>query len=281
MRFFSPDEKYLQQIKNLCVVCFDMEIEEVDYVFEHKYISTDICYAIEDEDKICCMLFTVPCNITIDGEVKKGHYIYGACTLPEYRHRGLMHRLIDYANKQTTEKGDEFSVLLPASKALYDFYGDMGYRALLTAQNELITTESLPDLHSDVAYKNDISITEMDKLRKKLCSKYAGSAIYNKEILSYAVSYAKECRGGAVQCEAGYIIYAYDDSKLIVIELMCDIEKLSTMLGVLKDICTTNYIMLRLPPWLSDNCDSFGMVKILGNIDTAEFNKAYLGLVFD
>jgi predicted acetyltransferase len=281
MKFFSPDEGYLQQIKNLCAVCFDMEIEEVNYVFEQGYISTDICYAIEDEEKICCMLFTVPCDITIDGEKKKGHYIYGACTLPEYRHRGLMHRLIDYANKQTAEKGDEFSALLPANRGLYDFYSDMGYRTLFVAQNKLISKDELPDLHSDVVYQNDISITEMDRLRDKLCSKYTGSVIYSKEILSYAVSYAKECRGGAVQCDDGYIIYAYDDDKLIVIELMCDIERLATMLGILKELCTAKHIMLRLPPWLSDDCDSFGMVKILRDIDTAEFNNAYLGLTFD
>lgn len=281
MRLFSPDEKYLQQIKNLCAVCFDMEIEEVDYVFEQKYISTDICYAIEDKDKICCMLFTVPCKITIDGEKKKGHYIYGACTLPEYRHRGLMHKLIDYAKSCTAEKGDEFSVLLPASKALYEFYGDMGYRALFTAQNEVITRESLPDLHSDILYSSEVSVKEMAKLRNSLCNKYNGSVIYNRKILSYAINYATECRGGAVQCEYGYVIYAYDGSKLIVLELMCEKENLATMLGILKEICKASQIMLRLPPWLSDNCDSFGMVKILGTVDTTEFNNAYLGLPFD
>ena len=62
---------------------------------------------------------------------------------------------------------------------------------------------------------------------------------------------------------------------------MCDIERLATMLGILKELCTAKHIMLRLPPWLSDDCDSFGMVKILRDIDTAEFNNAYLGLTFD
>lgn len=281
MRLFSPDEKYLPHIKGMCASCFDMEIDEVDYVFEQKYISTDICYAIEDDNKICCMLFTVPCKLTIDGEIKKGHYIYGACTLPEYRHRGLMHKLVEYANNQTAENGDEFSVLLPASKTLYDFYGDMGYRALYTAHNEVISKASLPDLNSSLAYSSEVSVKEMDKLRKSLCSKYTGSVIYNRKVLSYAISYAKECNGGAVQCDDGYIIYAYDNSKLIVIEMMCETQKLATMLGILKEICTTDQLMLRLPPWLSDNCDSFGMVKILKSIDTSEFNKAYLGLSFD
>lgn len=281
MRLFSPDDKYLQQIKNLCAVCFDMEIEEVDYVFEHKYISTDICYAVEDKEKICCMLFTVPCKITIDGELKKGHYIYGACTLPGYRHRGLMHKLIDYANSKAAEKGDEFSVLLPASKALYEFYGDMGYRALFTAQNEVVTRESLPNLNSDVLYSSEVSIKEMEKIRNRLCNKYNGTVIYNREILLYAINYALECNGGTIQCEYGYIIYAYDCNRLIVLELMCDNKNLTTMLGILKAICKTSQIMLRLPPWLSDSCDSFGMVKIIGAIDTTEFNNAYLGLPFD
>ena len=36
MRYFIPDDKHLNKIKELCGVCFDMEPQEVDYVFENN-----------------------------------------------------------------------------------------------------------------------------------------------------------------------------------------------------------------------------------------------------
>lgn len=281
MRFFSPDDKYLQQIKDMCVKCFDMEMDEVDYIFEQKYLSADICYAIEEDERLCCMLFTVPCAMMLDGKLRKGHYIYGACTLPEYRHRGFMHRLIDYANTMASDKGDEFSVLLPASKPLYDFYTDMGYRTLYTAKNEVMSKDKLPDMSVALEYYTEVLPEKIEKLRNSLCCKYSGSVIYSKNILKYAVSYAKECDGGIVYCDDGYVIYAYNESRLVVLELMCEGNAILNMLAILKRLCKTDELLIRMPPWLADECDSFGMIKNLADINTEEFYKPYLGLVFD
>ncbi|MEE0859238.1 MAG: GNAT family N-acetyltransferase [Acutalibacteraceae bacterium] len=283
MRFFTPSDEYLPQIKNLCSTCFDMESDEVEYVFENKYISTEICYAIEDNGKLCCMLFTVPCTMFFSNETIKGHYIYGACTMAEYRHRGLMHRLIEYTTKKSAEKGDAFSALLPANEKLYDFYGTMGYRPLYNAHNEFVKKEILPNLKSEIAYVLKENISFMANIRKKICSKYNGTVNYNSDIIKYAVKYANECSGGVVICKYGYIIYSYNDYNILIVqEIICDKKHLDIMLGLLKKICQSEKIMLRLPPWLSENNKHFGMVKILNNtVNTDEFNMAYLGLTFD
>ena len=53
------------------------------------------------------------------------------------------------------------------------------------------------------------------------------------------------------------------------------------LLSILKGLCKTDELLLRMPPWLADECDSFGMIKNLADINTDEFYKPYLGLVFD
>lgn len=287
MRYFVPDSKYLKQIKELCSVCFDMELQEVDYVFDNKYISTEICCAVadkcNDEEKICCMLFMVPCEMKVNGINAKGHYIYGACTSPQYRHRGLMHSLIYFANNQAKKRGDKFSVLLPANLSLYEFYSEMGYRPLYNAVNKFAKKESLPPLTIPVEYTRTPSTEMVAVFRNKICKKYSGTIYYSNSVVEYALRYALECGGGVVYSEYGYIIYAYNEEDCLVVqELMCEKESLNIMLGLLRKICKSSRVMLRLPPWLDDESESFGMVKTLnGGINTDEFYNAYLGLVFD
>lgn len=287
MRYFIPDDKYLNRIKELCSVCFDMEPQEVDYVFENNYISTDICCAVSDEDngeeKLCCMLFMIPCEMAINGINAKGHYIYGACTSPQYRHRGLMHSLIEFANKQAKEKGDKFSVLLPANSGLYEFYSEMGYRPLYNAVNSFVKKDSLPVLTNPVDYTYTTSARDITDFRNKICRKYSGTVCYSTNIVEYAIKYALECGGGVVYSEYGYIIYAYNEENLFIVqEFMCEKVSLNIMLGLIRKICRSDRVMLRLPPWLSSENESFGMVKAInGEINTDEFDNAYLGLVFD
>lgn len=58
------------------------------------------------------------------------HYLCGAATLPAYRGQGVMTALIDTALRDAAERGDRYSVLLPADGGLYGFYARMGYLPL-------------------------------------------------------------------------------------------------------------------------------------------------------
>lgn len=290
MEFFSPDESYLQQIKNMCAVCFEMDKEEVDFVLDSKYISTEICYAVKQGEKLCSILFTVPCTMFYDNDKVKGHYIYGACTLPEYRHQGIMHKLIEYALLQSVKKGHCFSALLPANELLYNFYAELGYRPLFTAYNAIIDVKDLPFLSEDIPFRQINDSSFIQQVREAVCKEYIGTVEYNQKTYSYACAYAQRYGGGTVECKKGYILYAYnDENQMVVLELMCKNKDINIMLGLLRKICNSDKLYLRLPPWLArnyttnnQNIDTFGMVKILNNsIDTSEFITPYLGFTFD
>lgn len=283
MRYFSPDESYLPQIKSLCCTCFDMSAGEVDFIFDNKYITTDICYAVADGNNICCVLFTIPCAMMVKNKEYKGSYLYGACTSPRYRHRGLMHRLIKFANIQNCKNGDAFSALLPANKKLYDFYSEMGYKSLYKAKNEFVSKELLPDSDKEIPYSTNPGAVALTHIRNRICSKHGGSICYEYPIMAYAVKFAERNGGGVFQCEYGYFIYAYNkDNQMIVQELMCERQHLRPMLNALKRVCKSDKLMLRVPPWLCSESENFGMIKVFyGRVDTDEFNNAYMGLVFD
>lgn len=67
-------------------------------------------------------------------------YIYGACTLPRYRARGYMGRLIDTALRRALERGDALCTLIPASGSLCDYYGHFGFARAVYADCERYTS---------------------------------------------------------------------------------------------------------------------------------------------
>lgn len=283
MRYFSPDESYLPQIKSLCCTCFDMSAVDVEFIFNNNYITTDMCYAVADGNNICCLLFAVPCSMMVKGKEYKGRYIYGACTSPRYRNRGLMHRLMNFANIQTCKDGDAFSVVLPKSKSLYNFYSDMGYSALYKAKNQFVPKEYLPDSEKEIAYSTNPGAVALTKIRNRICGKHGGSICYDHKVMNYAVKRAGRNGGGVFQCDYGYFIYDYNKNKeMVVQELMCERQHLRYMLSSIKKLCNSEKLMLRVPPWLCSESEKFGMIKVFyGRVNTDEFNSAYMGLTFD
>lgn len=76
------------------------------------------CLAYYENGKICSMLFLVDCRI----EGKSAKYIYAACTLNEYKNRGIMTKLLEYVKKKYAK-----IVLIPAEEWLIDYYMKRGF----------------------------------------------------------------------------------------------------------------------------------------------------------
>lgn len=57
-------------------------------------------------------------------------YIYALCTRPQCRGRGLMTRMLDAAHRLCEARGDQCTLLVPASPALFTTYARFGYAPL-------------------------------------------------------------------------------------------------------------------------------------------------------
>ena len=115
----------------------------------------------------------------IDGTVngKKAHYLCGAATKPEWRRRGIMSRLIEYALDDAKSRGDVYSLLYPANEGLYGFYSKLGYEprckaaARCFSRKELeacdfsgVISEEKPDFEAlqNQCYKNNFLLQNND-----------------------------------------------------------------------------------------------------------------------
>ena len=90
-----------------------------DIIFFVNNAKNTKCLACFDGEIMMSMMFLVQCSI----KGKNGLYVYAACTDKRFRGQGCMSALLKYAKDYT----DGFVCLIPADKALIDYYYPRGY----------------------------------------------------------------------------------------------------------------------------------------------------------
>jgi GNAT superfamily N-acetyltransferase len=131
-------------------VCFGDTDEFLDILFKYKYKNenTLICF---EGDKAVASLQMLPYVITFYGEEIPFAYLAGLCTLPEYRKRGYMGRLIHKAHEVIEERGIPLSILVPAERRLYGFYEKYGYEKVFEKGDmPLYPLKKILDAHPDI-----------------------------------------------------------------------------------------------------------------------------------
>lgn len=103
------------------VFCEDTK-EFVDYYYSWK-IRDNTIFVAEDDRGIHAMLHLNPFDVYVNGKIEKLHYIVAVATQEEYRHQGLMRRLLAAAEQEMAANGELFTFLMPASEKIYLPFG--------------------------------------------------------------------------------------------------------------------------------------------------------------
>lgn len=284
MSFQKADKNSLQQLINICCVCFNETAEEVLPMF-NTYLSTDNCYVAAENGMVAANVYLIRCTINTPQGVVPGHYLYGAATLPQFRGTGVMHRLIEYATKQAKNDGDCFSALLPANSSLYKFYTGMGYKEFFSANTVNLKYDNIQPQKANICTFEDSLIDIMEQLRFNICKNRYGTLNWGYDVLSFATEQARSAMGGAVCCDKGYAIY-FRESKdtVFVTEFMCQTKDFEYMAGVLKSSVTALNYKIRLPSRINvGKREKFGMIRTFNgyNPNISQGQYPYIGLTFD
>lgn len=113
----------LPQILELWNAIFDEDDNFTKWYFDNIF-KPEYTIAVFEDDKLISMLQMLPYEIKDFGKVS---YIFGACTYPEHRGKGLMAQLIAFSEKLDREADVTASILIPQEKSLFDFYKRFGY----------------------------------------------------------------------------------------------------------------------------------------------------------
>lgn len=132
-----------EKVRRLWECCFNDSKEFTDLYFRMRY-SDDINLVMQSDGEVIAALQVLPYPMTFGQEIVKTGYISGACTHPEHRNRGVMHRLLAQAFGQMWRQGTVLSTLIPAEPWLFDYYARCGYAPVFGYRKETFHASTTP-----------------------------------------------------------------------------------------------------------------------------------------
>ncbi len=266
----SPAAAEKAQLKMLWADSFCEEQKAVDIIFD-RYFDLFDAYCAEADGKIISALYLV--SGSLNG--KRAHYLCGAATLPEYRRRGIMKGLIEYALSRSAEDGDKYSLLFPANESLYSFYSGLGYASACSAKKFEISRKQLENMKSECRLCNVTS--DFEDLQKACFGR--DFLMQSGSFLSFAAKYYGVYNVKLLQ-DWGCAALVDDDGKTadVIYSVYTDFEKLRALL--LKNTAAQEFVFTVK----SDNrifknakTEKYGMIKPLDG-STTILENIYIGI---
>lgn len=159
MRIRRLERSEHEQTRELYEQVFAEDSKEfVDYYYTWK-TKDNIIYAAEDEDGIHAMVHLNPFLLSVNGKIQSVHYIVAVATQKEYRHQGLMRRLLCLAEQEMAQCGEEFTFLMPASEKIYRPFG---YRFFAWQRKGILRAEGWSGRSADFG-KRQVLAAEVQK----------------------------------------------------------------------------------------------------------------------
>lgn len=176
----------------------------VDYYYTWKTLD-NIIYAAENEAGIQGMLHLNPFLVSVNGKVRKLHYIVAVATRSAYRHQGIMRRLLAAAEQELAQNGEEFTFLMPASEQIYYPFGYRYFSkqrcGVLRVPEGRIQKKEISAWSADQVFCRRVSETEYralaDFVNQTLCIQYE-VFIYRDERYYRRLCAEQQCQKGEV-----------------------------------------------------------------------------------
>jgi GNAT superfamily N-acetyltransferase len=136
MIFRTARESDLPRLRTLWKQCFGDEDFFIDAFFSALF-RPERCAVAEEAGKAVAMAHLLPCALEDRGAPPAAYaaaYLYGMCTDPAFRSRGVGLGLLDFAARLLAERKVCAIALLPADEGLFDFYAKAGYEIFFEPQ---------------------------------------------------------------------------------------------------------------------------------------------------
>lgn len=307
MRHANKQDK--DAILNIWTQCFGADMRYQNILTANNYPLEDT-FVLEVNDQVVSILTLLPIQWQGKGEVRKGRYVYGVATLPQYRGKGYSSKLMKEALSMLKEQGEDFAVLYPAEEGLQDFYAKQGF-VPCGAQIESDVDEEeqeawldAVDDYTDAGWELEPieSGKEYEEIRHALlekgCKEQGGDGYFTWTAEHYAYNHneAGYYGGGlckiCIDCEAVAIAGCWpsggnspwEQGNMILKEFLCDEEHRAGALSVLAEFAGSKSMVLCAPAWEnkdSENKVAFGMIHWLKECAKVDMGDSYLALVVD
>ncbi len=291
--FKNANEKMKSELISAMCECFNEPVETVQFFFENKF-NKENCFVCVKDGVVAAVLHVLPQTLAVSGSFYRSYYVYGACTLPQFRSRGYMSKLLRYTEAVLKVREADFTVLVPENKKLEGFYGHLGYRNFFKTKTVFLTKKTMKEISkSKVLYQMDCNILKYSVEELRYCAyKDFNGMVYTQKDIDYAFNLYKKFGGEAVFSKRGYAICVpVTDSVLEIKDFTCaDFNVPELVSEILLKFPNYKRFIIKTNPANTyfNRCKSdkfYGMIKPLRR-DTKDIIKnlkkpAYLGLALD
>ena len=132
-------KKDYKAIYNMWKACFHDTDAYMDMYFSKLY-RPENTLVLEEGGTVASSLQMLPYNVRYNGKTLPACYISGAATLPSYRMRGFMAKLLYASFEIMKERGIKLSTLIPFN---FSFYEKFGYSHLFSYKEEKVHIDSI------------------------------------------------------------------------------------------------------------------------------------------
>ena len=179
--------------------------------FAVNICDTEEIYLVRENDRIASM---VVAGIDLTAYGKKGFYIYGLCTQPEFEGRGYATKLMNYVCEEKFSKGYEFAVAQPAQESLFDYYRKLGFENTTYLRKGQITVPK--NLWATAAF-DTVTAGRFKEIR----SRYSEDEIVHFTSKGYEkfAEYIYSEGGSTAESDGAYCLYFENEENVIVRDL--------------------------------------------------------------
>lgn len=290
-----------EEITKVMMACFGDPIWVLRFFFKERF-DINNCYVCIVDGKIVSVLHALKSKIKVGRETLNAVYIYGACTLSEYRSRGHMTNLLKFANEAYSKMGYECSFLVPESDKLIRFYSNLGYKNFFKVKRIEFTRNEMMEIcgfegndFKDLNSSSLLTAYQMENLRREVYENQCG-VIYSEKDIDFAGKlYEFFSSGGIVSTSCGYGICGFiSTGELKIRDFTC---KFSGTMELLRKIYSRfpgqqRYTIETSPSnaFFKDlgECYNYGMILPLSELSAGlieihgvspdDFNVPYLGI---
>lgn len=277
---------YHSQIKSLWKSAFGDTDEFLDFYFSNRHKNENMLICLKEET-VVAMLSMLPLDIKADNKIFAGRYIYAVATQESYRGLGISTRLIEYVHNWMKENNEQVSILVPASKSLFEFYKNRGFKTAFKIDSLDINSDEIQKYSGEINYI-PCDLEKFTNIRNTVFDSSALFAKWRKQDLEYFIKFAKfsgeELYYFYNNIGEGYVVYERMGKTIIIKEIALINLELETVLSALHNILKAKIYKIRLPEQNGGTkalTRDFGMVRWLVDEPKLTGNPPYLALVLD
>ena len=202
--------------------------------------------AYRENGRIVSMLFLIPCYW--DGAA--GYYVYACATLPQFRGRGYMKRLLDATFEQAQNEKAFGLVLIPAQPPLFDFYEKYGFQPFSQiAEHPFFESETVGNGFE--CAKSDDTATIAD-LRNRFYEQHFA--------VQFDLSHIRHVQNRMVNAQGATLLFEHDGKQGYA---FCVRDYLNDSVSVLEWALISNRLQEDMPQLFKGICRYFDVPKLL------------------